>query len=41
MPVNKQVVSAIKRSFSKFDFIRLEERCTNDAQTRVVLIETV
>jgi hypothetical protein len=39
MPVNKQVVNTIKRSFSKFDFTRLEERCTNEAQTRFVLIE--
>lgn len=39
MPVNKQVVNAIKKSFTKFDFTRLEERCTNEAQTRFVLIE--
>lgn len=39
MPVNKQIVSAIKKSLSKFDFTRLDERCTNEAQTRFVLIE--
>lgn len=39
MPVNKQIVNAIKKSLSKFDFTRLDERCTNEAQTRFVLIE--
>lgn len=41
MPVNKQIVNAIKKSFAKFDFSRLEERCTNEAQTRFVLIEPI
>jgi hypothetical protein len=39
MPVNKSIVSAVKKSLSKFDFTRLEERCTNEAQTRITLIE--
>lgn len=39
MPVNKSIVSTVKKSLLKFDFTRLEERCPNEAQTRVVLIE--
>jgi hypothetical protein len=39
MPTNKQIVNTIKKSISKFDFSNLEERCTNEAQTRFVLIE--
>lgn len=39
MPVNKSIITAVKKSLSKFDFTRLEERCTNEAQTRLVLIE--
>jgi hypothetical protein len=39
MPANKQIVNSIKKSLSKFDFTNLEERCTNEAQTRFVLIE--
>jgi len=39
MPLNKSIVSAVKKSLSKFDFTRLEEKCTNEAQTRLVLIE--
>lgn len=41
MPVNKQIANTIKKSLSKFDFTRLEERCTNEAQTRFVLIEPI
>jgi len=41
MPVSKPIVNAIKKSFSKFDFTRLDERCTNEAQTRFVLIEPI
>lgn len=41
MPVNKLFVSAIKKSLTKFDFSRLEERCTNEAQTRFVLVEPI
>lgn len=41
MPINKQITNAIKKSFLKFDFTRLEERCTNEAQTRFVLIEPI
>jgi hypothetical protein len=39
MQVEKQVLSAVKKSFSKFDFSRMDEKCTNEAQTRVYLIE--
>jgi len=39
MPVNKNIISAVKKSLAKFDFSRLEERCSNEAQTRVTLIE--
>jgi hypothetical protein len=41
MPVNKQIVNTIKKSLTKFDFSNLEERCTNEAQTRFVLIEPI
>jgi hypothetical protein len=39
MPVNKQIINSIKKSLAKFDFNKIEERCTNEAQTRFVLIE--
>lgn len=39
MPVNKSIVSSVKKSLLKFDFTRLEERCSNEAQTRIALIE--
>lgn len=39
MPINKQIISAVKKSLSKFDFTRLDEKCTNEAQTRMYLIE--
>lgn len=39
MPANKQIISAVKKSLSKFDFSRLDDRCTNEAQTRMYLIE--
>lgn len=41
MPVNKQIANAIKKSLLKFDFSKLEERCTNEAQTRQYLIEPI
>jgi hypothetical protein len=41
MPVNKQIINTIKKSLAKFDFSKLEERCTNEAQTRFVLIEPI
>ena len=41
MPVSKPIVNAIKKSLSKFDFSRLDERCSNEAQTRFVLIEPI
>jgi hypothetical protein len=39
MNVDKKILSVVKKSFSKFDFTRLEEKCTNEAQTRMYLIE--
>jgi len=39
MTVDKKIVAVVKKSFSKFDFSNLEERCTNEAQTRMYLIE--
>lgn len=41
MPVNKQIVSAIRKSFSKLDLTRLDERCSNEAQTRHIVIEPI
>lgn len=41
MPANKQIANAIKKSLLKFDFTKLEERCSNEAQTRFVLIEPI
>jgi predicted type IV restriction endonuclease len=41
MSVNKTFVNAIKKSLSKFDFSKLDERCTNEAQTRFNLIEPI
>jgi hypothetical protein len=39
MNIDKKVLSVVKKSFSKFDFSRLDEKCTNEAQTRMYLIE--
>jgi len=39
MNIDKKILSAVKKSFSQFDFSRLEEKCTNEAQTRSYLIE--
>ena len=39
MLVNKKILAVVKKSFSKFDFSRLEEKCGNEAQTRISLIE--
>lgn len=39
MAVTKTHIAAVKKSLSKFDFSRLDERCANEAQTRVALIE--
>jgi hypothetical protein len=39
MNVDKKILAAVKKSFSKFDFSRLEEICKNEAQTRMYLIE--
>lgn len=37
--VNKKILAVVKKSFSKFDFSRLDEKCGNEAQTRISLIE--
>lgn len=39
MQIDKKIISVVKKSFSKFDFSRLDEKCTNEAQTRMYLIE--
>lgn len=39
MLVNKKILAVVKKSFSKFDFSRLEDKCGNEAQTRISLIE--
>jgi hypothetical protein len=41
MVVNKQIVTAIKKSLSKIDFSKTYEKCTNEAQTRLYLIEPI
>lgn len=41
MPINKQIANAIKKSLFKLDFSKLDERCTNEAQTRFILIEPI
>ncbi len=37
----KQIKNSIKKSLDKFDFSNLNERCSNEAQTRFVLIEPI
>lgn len=39
MAVNKAIISAVKKSLLKFDFSRMADICTNEAQTRMYLIE--
>jgi hypothetical protein len=39
MIVNKKILAVVKKSFSKFDFSQMEEKCGNEAQTRISLIE--
>jgi hypothetical protein len=39
MQIDKRILSAVKKSFSKFDFTRLDEKITNEDQTRISLIE--
>lgn len=41
MAVNKAIITAVKKSFGKFDFTRMDEKCTNEAQTRMYLIEPI
>jgi hypothetical protein len=38
---NKQISASIKKALEKFDFSNLQERCSNEAQTRFVLIEPI
>lgn len=39
MNVDKRIVSAVKKDFAKFDFTGLDEKCTDEAKTRMYLIE--
>lgn len=41
MSINKQIAAVIKKSLAKIDFSKLEEKCTNEAQTRQYLIEPI
>jgi hypothetical protein len=41
MQIDKKQIAAVKKSLLKFDFTRLEERCTNEAQTRFTLVEPI
>ena len=41
MDINKQIANAIKKSLLKFDFSKITEKCTNEAQTRLYLIEPI
>lgn len=41
MTTNKQIVTTIKKSLSKIDFSKIQEKCTNEAQTRLYLIEPI
>lgn len=41
MSINKQIANVIKKSLVKIDFSKLEEKCTNEAQTRQYLIEPI
>lgn len=39
MAVNKAISATVKKALLKFDFSRMEINCTNEAQTRMYLIE--
>lgn len=41
MIVDKKQIAVVKKGISKFDFSRLDERCTNESQTRFALIEPI
>lgn len=41
MASNKQIVNAIKKSLSKLDLPNVIEKCNNEAQTRLYLIEPI
>ena len=41
MAINKQIANAIKKSLLKFDFSKITEKCTNEAHTRLYLIEPI
>lgn len=39
MNVDKRILSAVKKSFAKFDFLGMDLKCTDEAKTRMYLIE--
>lgn len=39
MNVDKRIIGVVKKGFAKFDFTELEEKCTDEAKTRMYLIE--
>lgn len=41
MQIDKKQIATVKKSLLKFDFSRLEERCSNEAQTRFTLVEPI
>lgn len=41
MNIDKKQIAAVKKGLAKIDFTRLEERCSNEAQTRFTLIEPI
>lgn len=41
MQIDKKQIATVKKSLLKFDFLRLEERCSNEAQTRFTLVEPI
>lgn len=41
MQIDKKQIAAVKKALLKFDFSRLEERCSNEAQTRFTLVEPI
>ena len=41
MSVNKLIFNAVKKSITKIDFAKTYEKCTNEAQTRLYLIDQI
>jgi hypothetical protein len=39
MNVDKRIINAVKKGFAKFDFTTMEVQCTDEAKTRMYLIE--